>query len=59
VVLQWIGLALPLTYYVNVVRGIVIKGVGFAFLWRQIVPLVVLALIVFGLAISRFQKKID
>ena len=57
--LQWVGLALPLTYYVIVVRGILIKGVGFEFLWRQIIPLVVLALIVFGVAIRRFQKKID
>ncbi len=59
VALQWVGLALPLTYYVIVVRGILIKGVGFEFLWRQIIPLVVLALIVFGVAIRRFQKKID
>jgi hypothetical protein len=33
--------------------------VGFEFLWRQIIPLVVLAVIVFGVAIRRFQKKID
>ncbi len=59
VALQWVGLALPLTYYVLVVRGIIIKGVGIVFLWRQIVPLVVLGLIVFGVAIRRFQKKID
>jgi ABC-2 type transport system permease protein len=59
VVLQWVGLALPLTYYVIVVRGILIKGVGFEFLWRQIIPLVILAFIVFGVAIRRFQKKID
>ena len=59
VVLQWAGQVLPLTYYIIVVRGIVIKGVGFGFLWRQIIPLVVLALVVFGLAIRRFQKKID
>jgi ABC-2 type transport system permease protein len=59
VALQWAGLALPLTYYIIVVRGILIKGVGFAFLWRQIIPLIVLALIVFGLAIRRFQKKIE
>jgi ABC-2 type transport system permease protein len=59
VALQWVGQALPLTYYIIVVRGILIKGVGFEFLWRQIVPLVVLALLVFGLAIRRFQKKID
>jgi ABC-2 type transport system permease protein len=59
VALQWAGLALPLTYYVTLVRGIIIKGVGFEFLWRQIIPLVVLGLIVFGLAIRRFHKKID
>lgn len=59
VALQWAGQALPLTYYIIVVRGILIKGVGFEFLWRQIIPLVVLALVVFGLAIRRFQKKID
>lgn len=59
VALQWAGQALPLTYYIIVVRGIIIKGVGFGLLWRQIIPLVVLALVVFGLAIRRFQKKID
>ncbi len=57
--LQWVGLALPLTYYVTVVRGIIIKGVGVGFLWQQIVPLVILGLIVFGIAIRRFEKKID
>lgn len=59
VALQWVGLAIPLTYFVNVVRGIIIKGVGLVFLWQQIIPLVVLGLIVFGVAIRRFQKKID
>jgi ABC-2 type transport system permease protein len=58
-VLQWAGQVLPLTYYIIVVRGILIKGVGFEFLWRQIIPLVVLAVVVFALAIRRFQKKID
>jgi ABC-2 type transport system permease protein len=59
VALQWAGQALPLTYYIIVVRGILIKGVGFEFLWRQIIPLVVLATVVFAMAIRRFQKKID
>lgn len=59
VALQWVGQVLPLTYYIIVVRGILIKGVGLEHLWAQTVPLVVLALVVFGLAITRFQKKID
>lgn len=57
--LQWLGFAVPLTYFVTVIRGIIIKGVGFAFLWRQIVPLVILGGIVFTLAIVRFQKRLE
>ncbi len=59
IALQYVGLALPLTYFVIVVRGIIIKGVGIAYLWRQIIPLVILGAAVFTLAITRFQKKID
>ncbi len=57
--LQWLGFVVPLTYFVTVIRGIIIKGVGFTFLWQQIVPLIVLGGIIFTLAILRFQKKID
>jgi len=57
--LQYAGLALPLTHFVIVVRGIIIKGVGITFLWREILILMLLGIVVFALAISRFQKKID
>ncbi len=57
--LQYAGLALPLTHFVIVVRGIIIKGVGIALLWREILILVGLGIVVFSLAITRFQKKID
>lgn len=58
-VLQWVGLALPLTHFVTVVRGIIVKGVGFTYLWPQILALVVLGAVVFGMALLSFQKKID
>lgn len=57
--LQWLGLAVPLTYFVTVIRGILVKGVGFSELYGQIIPLVILGGIVFALAIARFQKKLD
>ncbi len=57
--LQWIGLAVPLTHFITVIRGIVIKGVGLEYLWPQILPLVGLGMIVFTFAVIRFQKKID
>ncbi|MBP9899000.1 MAG: ABC transporter permease, partial [Gemmatimonadales bacterium] len=32
---QWIGAALPLTYFLQVLRGILLKGVGIDALWPQ------------------------
>jgi ABC-2 type transport system permease protein len=57
-VLQWVSDVLPLTYFLVIVRGILIKGVGFEYLWPQILALTALGLIVFGIAVARFQKRI-
>ena len=59
IALRWLGAIFPLTYFVIVVRGIMLKGVGIAYLWPQIAALLVLGLGVFALAITRFQKKLE
>ncbi|MDR7568923.1 MAG: ABC transporter permease, partial [Armatimonadota bacterium] len=56
--LQWVGLAVPLTYYLTVIRGILVKGVGIEALWPSILALVGLGVVVFAAAIVRFQKKL-
>ncbi len=57
--LQVIGGVFPLTYFVVVIRGILIKGVGIESLWKQILPLLALGLLFFGVSITRFQKRVD
>jgi ABC-2 type transport system permease protein len=57
--LQLVGGIFPLTYFIVVIRGILIKGVGIDYLWKQIAPLFVLGLLFFGVAITRFQKRLD
>lgn len=57
--LQYVGLAIPLTYYVTVIRGVFIKGVGLESLWPQVLALLALGVVVFGAAVVRFQKKLD
>src|SRR2546427_256651 len=37
---QVLASAIPLTYYLRVVRGIVLKGIGIEYLWPQVLPLV-------------------
>jgi len=57
--LQAISYLVPLTYFLTIVRGIIIKGVGVEYLWPQILLLTILGFVVFTTAILRFHKRID
>ncbi len=50
---------IPLTYFVIIVRGIVLKGLGLFDLWDQVIPLALLAVLILGLSISRFHKRLS
>ena len=56
---QWLGAALPLTYFLEVMRGILLKGVGWETLWREAVMLVGFAAGLVGLSVLRFRKSIE
>ncbi|HKG94282.1 MAG TPA: ABC transporter permease [Gemmatimonadaceae bacterium] len=56
---QWLGAALPLTYYLTVLRGILLKGVGFEYLWRETLILAGVSVLLIGLSVRRFAKTID
>ncbi|MBI3978335.1 MAG: ABC transporter permease [Chloroflexi bacterium] len=49
----------PLTYFLQILRGIILKGVGLDSLWWHVWPLAVFGLAVFVLSVRRFQKKLD
>ncbi len=54
----WLGTLLPLTFYLQILRGIILKGVGFSVLWVQILALTIFITVVLTIAIKKFQKKI-
>ena len=56
---QWLGALLPLTYYLEVLRGILLKGVGLEYLWRDALVLVVFAVVLVTLSVRRFSKTVD
>lgn len=56
---QWLGAALPLTYFLEVMRGILLKGVGWETLWREAMMLVGFAAGLVGLSVLRFRKSIE
>ena len=55
---RWLSLANPLRHYLEIVRGIFLKGTGLAELWPQHVALLALGTVLLGLAASRFEKRV-
>ncbi|KJR96219.1 MAG: transporter [Peptococcaceae bacterium BRH_c4a] len=55
---QYIGNIIPLTYYLVIIRGIVLKGIGFSYLIPQVTALLVFSLVLLAISIAKFKKKI-
>ncbi|HEX2203723.1 MAG TPA: ABC transporter permease [Longimicrobium sp.] len=58
-VMQWASAALPLTYYLRVLRGVLLKGVGLDLLWRDGLVLAAMATVILMLSVVRFSKTIE
>ncbi len=55
-VIQWLTYLNPMRYFLVIVRGIFLKGVGIEILWPQIMSLAVMGVFVLWLASRRFKK---
>ncbi len=49
---------IPLTYYLDIIRGIVLKGIGFSYLVGQVVCLLVFSVVLLIASTLKFKKKI-
>lgn len=56
---QILGLLMPLTYFMEVLRGILLKGVSITLLWRWIIPMIGLMFLFMALSVIRFRKQTD
>ena len=57
-VIQWLSFADPLRYFLVIIRGIFLKGIGLDLLWPQFAALLVIGLIVMTIAVKRFHKTL-
>ena len=55
---RWIGYLLPLTYFVQVARGVMVRGAPFEALLLPLGMLAVLGAVVFGLSVARFRRDL-
>jgi ABC-2 type transport system permease protein len=56
---QWIGNLLPLTHFLRLVRGIMLKGSGWAELWPDVWPLFAFLAVVIGIGLAVYRRTLD
>ena len=56
---QWIGSVLPLTHFLHLVRGIMLKGNTFAALWPNIWPIMLFMAVTIGLGLLVYRRTLD
>jgi len=59
IVLQFVGYLLPTTYFIYVMRAVVVKGVGLSLILPQTAILAVFGIALVALAAWRFRKRLD
>jgi ABC-2 type transport system permease protein len=56
---QWIGELLPLTHFLRIVRGIMLKGNSMAELWPQLWPMLAFTVVAVFIALKRYRQTLD
>ena len=56
---QYLAQALPLTHFVEILRGVILRGASLASLWQPVMKLTVFLLLAVALAAARFRKRLD
>lgn len=58
-VLQWISAVIPLRYYLNIIRALLLKGVGVPAVQSDVIALAVFGVALMTVASVRFRKRLD
>ncbi len=57
--LRWVSYIIPLRYYLVIIRSLLIKGVGMAAIWPEMLALTLFGIFILGAAATRFRKRLD
>jgi len=56
---QYLGEVLPLTHFLRIVRGILLKGNGLTEIWRELWPIALFAAVALVIGVKRYRRTLD
>jgi ABC-2 type transport system permease protein len=58
-ILQWLAHAMPPKYYIIIVKNIMLKGTGIAYVWKETLVLVGMTMFFIMIAIKKFKIRLE
>jgi ABC-2 type transport system permease protein len=58
-IIQYISYFIPLRYFITIIRGVILKGIGFNELWQEAGVLLFMGIAILFLSSLRFRKKLE
>lgn len=58
-IIQKFAYIIPLKYFINIIRGVILKGIGFKELWLDLLLMFGLGIFILAVSTLRFRKKLD
>ena len=59
IVIQWLSALFPITHFLVILRGIIVKGVGIEYLIGSTLAMLFLIAVLIGVAAIKFTKRLD
>jgi len=56
---QWLGEVLPITHFLRIARGILLKGNGIAEIWPELWPILLFTAVVLTIGVKRYKQTLD
>jgi ABC-type multidrug transport system permease subunit len=57
--IYWISFVIPVTYFIEILRGIILRSASLADLWTHVLGLLVCSSVILTVSVARFQKHLD
>jgi len=56
---QWLGNVFPLTHFLVIVRGVMLKGNGWPEIWPAMWPILIFMVVALSIALLRYRQTLD
>ncbi|SHI88477.1 ABC-2 type transport system permease protein [Tangfeifania diversioriginum] len=58
-ILQWLSHIMPARWFISIIRGIMLKGVGMAFIWKETLILIGMTLFFVAVSVRKFKIRLE